>query len=387
MKTVPTSSLAPGSFIDQQVFLDKGYILLTPDSPVTPELVGRLQKWKYAEVFTEGKTREAPADGVSVAAQVPTAKTIDQNIEDAKLAESARTFHQNLSGFTAALLAKYIADGVIPLAEVTEWIKKTIRIVHDARDFILLCLDSEADADHFLVSHAVNSTILSVAIGDFLKAPPHRLIELGQSGLLHEIGMFRLPAELRRSKSAYSPEERKVMSAHTVAGYRVLKGVSAPENVALAALEHHERMDGSGYPRSLTADKITEYARIVAVTCSYDAMVSRRPFREGVRDGHSAIKELLQTSRKQYDDRILKAIVYTLSIYPVGTAVLLSNNQRGVVVRTDSAKPRCPVVKVLADQDGRPVVEPQLVRVSENHGVSISRVLKPEEVGDLRQRA
>jgi len=57
------------------------------------------------------------------------------------------------------------------------------------------------------------------------------------------------------------------------------------------------------------------------------------------------------------------------------------------VVRTDSAKPRCPVVKVLSDQDGRPVVEPQMIRVSENHGVSISRVLKPEEVGDLRQRA
>ena len=135
------------------------------------------------------------------------------------------------------------------------------------------------------------------------------------------------------------------MSTHTVLGYRILKGFSAPENVALAALEHHERIDGSGYPRALTAPKITDYALIIGVVCSYDAMLSRRPFRPGTLDGHATIKDLAQKNRKQYDEKILKALVYTLSVYPVGTAVMLSNNSKGIVVKTDPAKPRCPVVR------------------------------------------
>ena len=148
------------------------------------------------------------------------------------------------------------------------------------------------------------------------------------------------------------------MAAHTLLGYRILKGFSAPENVALAALEHHERIDGSGYPRGLSAPKITDYALIIAVACSYDAMVSRRPFQPGTLDGHATIMDLAQKNRKQYDEKVLKALVYTLSVYPVGTAVLLSNNSKGIVVKTDPAKPRCPSVQVLLDPDGKKLAEP-----------------------------
>ena len=124
-------------------------------------------------------------------------------------------------------------------------------MVHDNRDFLLRFFDMGADGDRYLITHAVNSTILALAVSDYLKTPPHRLIELGNACLLHEIGMFKLPVELRRSSKSLSPEERNAMMAHTLLGYRVLKGFSAPENVALAALEHHERIDGSGYPRKL----------------------------------------------------------------------------------------------------------------------------------------
>jgi hypothetical protein len=229
--------------------------------------------------------------------------------------------------------------------------------------------------------------ILALIIGDYLKAPPHRLIELGNACLLHEIGMLKLPGELRRTPKKLSDDERKVITTHTVLGYRLLKSASAPENVALAAIEHHERMDGSGYPRNLPGDKITEYARIIAVACSYDAIVSRRPFRTSSLDGHSAIKDLLQKNRKQYDDRVLKALVYTLSVYPVGTAVLLSNQGRGIVVKTDPEKPRCPVVKVLRDGDGNKLASPPLVQIAESteeKGVSITGVLSAEEAAELK---
>ncbi len=177
------------------------------------------------------------------------------------------------------------------------------------------------------------------------------------------------------------------MMAHTVLGYRVLKGVSAPENVALAALEHHERIDGSGYPRALLAPKITDYALIIAVVCCYDAMVSRRPFRPGTLDGHATIKDLAQKNRKQYDESILKALVYTLSVYPVGTAVELSNRSRGIVMKTDSTKPRCPMVRVLVDAEGKRLVDPPLIQVTDGEGVTITGVLNAEEARSLKEPA
>jgi len=387
MKGIPLSMLVPNTYFDEPVYLDKSYILLTPDSTVAPELVRRLQKWKYSQVFTDGKPKDTPsylsgADKNSIAPQ-----TIDEDIRDAKQVAVARKFIGEFQGFTAALFAKFAAEGTLNLAEVTEWVKKTIQVVRDCKDCVLLSLEVTADADRYLVTHAVNTTVLAVAIGDYLKAPPHRLIELGNACMLHEIGMTKIPESLQRSARRLSAEERKAMIAHTAMGYRILKGFSAPENVALAALEHHERVDGSGYPRNLAGEKITEYARIIAVACSYDAMVSRRPYRAQSIGGHSAIKEFLQKSRKQYDDRALKALVYTLSVYPVGTPVLLTNGGKAVVVKTDPAAPRYPVVRVIVDPEGKTVSAPPLVQTSEAKGIGIARALDADEARDLLAKA
>lgn len=387
MKGVALSNLVPNSYFDQPVYLDEGFILLTPDSPVTPDLVARLRKWKYDQVYTDGGPKELPSylSGASAASVAP--QTIDEDIKANKQAAAARTFYQELTGFAGALFAKYTSDGQLSLAEVTEWVKKTIQVVHENRDSLLRFVDMNADSDHYLISHAVNTTILSIALGEFLKAPPHRLIELGNACLLHEIGMLKLPAELRKSSQPLNDEQRKVIATHTLLGYRILKGFSAPENVALAALEHHERFDGSGYPRNLPGDKITEYARIIAVACSYDAMISSRPFKAESLDAHTSIKEILQKNRSWYDDKVLKAFVYTLSVYPVGTAVLLTNSSKGLVVKTDPARPRCPVVKVLVDQEGNKLPDPPLVQIAEGKGLGIARVLGAEDAKLIRQLA
>jgi HD-GYP domain-containing protein (c-di-GMP phosphodiesterase class II) len=387
MNGIPLSGLVPGTYFDEPVYLDTSYILLTPDSPVTPELVKRLQKWKYQQVSTDGKAKDVPGYLSSANSTSMTPQTIDEDIQQNAQVAAAQKFHTEFTAFTEGLFAKYTLENLLNLAQVTEWIKKAIQIVHDSRDFLLRFLDVSADGDRYMITHAVNSTILAMAIGDYLKAPPHRLIELGQACLLHEIGMLKLPPELRRTAKSLTPEERKAMSAHTLLGYRILKGFSAPENVALAALEHHERIDGSGYPRALSAPKITDYALIIGVVCSYDAMLSRRPYRPGSFDGHATIRDLAQKNRRQYDEKVLKALVYTLSVYPVGTAVMLSNNSKGVVVKTDPTKPRCPVVRVVFDPDGKKLVDPPQVQVSDTDGLTITGVLAAEEAQKVRDTA
>ena len=387
MKSISLSALVPSEYFDQPVYLDQNYILLTPDSPVTPELVKRLQKWKFAEVFSDGAIKDVPGYLAGSKRSGVSPQTIDEDIHETRQSAGAQKFYNELSNFATALFVKYVADGVLNLAEVTDWVKKTMQMVHDNRDYLLRFLEVGADSERYLITHAVNTTILALAVGDYLKTPPHRLIELGNACLLHEIGMYKLPPELRHSSKALTPEERKLLSAHTILGYRILKGFSAPENVALAALEHHERIDGSGYPRKLAAPKITDYALIIGVACSYDAMMSRRPFRPGTLDGHATIRDLAQKNKKQYDEKILKALVYTLSVYPVGTSVLLSNSSKGIVLRTDPAKPRCPIVKVILDPDGKKLAEPPLIQVSESQGLTIIGVLSADEAKLVKEQA
>ena len=114
-------------------------------------------------------------------------------------------------------------------------------------------------------------------------------------------------------------------------------------------------------------------------------MVSGRPFKTESLDGHSSIRDLLQKHRGHYDDRVLKAFVYTLSVYPVGTAVLLSNKSKGVVVKTDPTRPRCPIVRVVVDPDGNKLDDPPLVQVTEGKGLGITRVLAAEDAKIIRE--
>ena len=385
MKKIPVSTLADGAYFDQPVFLDETFVLLAPDAPVTPALVRRLRKWKYDDVHCDGQTREVPGylavAGAEAAKLAP--QTIDEDIRSDEQREAARAFCTESVTFVAGLFEVFAAEGTVNLGKATEWVKRAITIVRDNRDFVIRYAWAESDSERWLTLHTMRSTLLALLFGDFLKAPPVRLIELGNACLLHDIGMYKLPESLRRSKVALSPDEHKAMSAHTALGYRLLKGFSAPENIALAALEHHERMDGSGYPRGLSGDRITEYARIIAVACSFEAMVSPRPFRPAGFDLHTAIRELLQKDRKQYDDRVLKALVYTLSFFPIGTNVLLSNGGKGVVVRTDPARPRCPVVRVLTDPAGKRPTKALLLQSEEAGGVSVIRALTPAEVKEL----
>jgi HD-GYP domain-containing protein (c-di-GMP phosphodiesterase class II) len=388
MNGIAVSTLQLNSYFDQPVYLEENYILLTPDSPITEELVKRLKRWKYMEVLTEGRAKDVPtflsgADQSSFASQ-----TLDEDIREREHFTAARKFYSEIRIFTSGMFSQFSADGSLNLATVTEWVKRTIQMVRDRRDYLLRAIEMDGNSDDYLVSHSVNSTVLSLIVGEYLKTPPHRLIELGNACLLHEIGMLKLPVELRRTAKKLSDEDRKVITTHTAIGYRILKGISAPENVALAAIEHHERMDGSGYPRNLLGDKITGYARIIAVACSYDAIVSRRPYKTSALDGHSAIKDLLQKNRKQYDDRVLKALVYTLSVYPVGTAVLLSNQSKGIVVKTDPEKPRCPVVRVTMDPDGKKPAGSALIQTSESSdgkGISVLHALGVDESRDVRE--
>ena len=155
--------------------------------------------------------------------------------------------------------------------------------------------------------------------------------------------------------------------------------------VSAAVLEQGERLDGSGYPRKLTAEKISLYGKILSVTTSYTAAISKRPFRENL-DGHSGIMDLLKGIGKRYDEKVLKALVLLLSVYPVGTHVLLTNGAKGVVVKTSPQDPKHPVVKLLINEDGHPYMKQPMLQTSADEQIQIRRTLKEPEVAEIHKK-
>ncbi len=378
MKRILVNDLKVNSHFDAPLYLDDRYVILSPDIPVSLELVNRLKEWSFREVMTAGRQVDAPPKQV---AEEPRAAVpdLEETPEDKESRGRVAAFYLQLTNQTVQLYRKLMEDNSLDVKGASDRVKEIIDLARDHRDLLLSCLAAERPVDNYLTSHCAATAVLAVAMGGFLKLPPHRLIELGTAALLHKVGMIKLPAALYTSTKVFSAQERKALAAHPLAAYRLLKGFSVNENIARAVLEHQERNDGSGYPRGLKGDAISAYARILSVASSYVAITSRRPFRDAS-DGHSAMTDLLRTTRAAYDERVLKAIVCVLSVYPLGLHVLLNNGMQAVVYRADPDDARCPIVKPLADAEGRRIVDAPLIKTSIERHVVISRVLHPSEI-------
>lgn len=232
------------------------------------------------------------------------------------------------------------------------------------------------NVENYFIPHMVNTALFAIAIGDFLKLPPHRLIDLGNSAFLHEIGMTKIPQAIYMKSDKLTDDELKVLRTHTVWGYKILRSFSVPENLATSALEHHERLDGTGYPRKMKGEAIPFNSRVISVACTYDASVSYRPFKQSP-DQHAVILDLLTVQKSKYDDSILKALVFSLSVFPLGTHVILSNGTKGIVYKTNPQDPKFPSVKLTHDEKGKKITEHLIVTTSKEKGITIVRTLKP----------
>lgn len=381
MNSVPLKDLISDSYFSEPVFLDEKYILLTPETPVTTALVNRLAEWEFRQVLTDGSVMSDAIMDESELEGEDAKPLTSQSADDRENMGKVSLFYEQFLRYVDSVYTRYVTKNEILIKELSDKIKGLCDTVAANKRYILRVLSSSAASSNYLVNHSVRSTVLAVVLGSHLKLPPHRLIELGVACVLHEIGMVRLPPQLYMAGRQLTPAERKSITAHPILGYNILKEKQFPLSISLAALEHHERMNGTGYPRSLSGDKISVYARIIAVACSYDAVTAARPFREA-KEGYEGMVDLLKNEGKQYDDTVIKALVYSLSIYPIGSYVLLSNGKSAQVIDVNPENPRLPVVLILGTRtpDGKEII----LQTSEQ-GTRIARPMTHKEAEQLRQ--
>jgi HD-GYP domain-containing protein (c-di-GMP phosphodiesterase class II) len=368
MQDFPITGITPGYFFSQPVFLDEGFVLTVPEVPVSAQLLRELGTWGFGAVKSAG-TMQATYSVESEASS-----SAGHN-DDAKLTE-ARAFYDDIHNFARTVFSDAELKGSVSYRLIAAKMPLVIKQVQANKRYILQVEKDYADSRIYQqASHAVRSTILSIIIGIQRKLPIHKMIELAIAAFVHEIGMVRLPVSVTNSTSDLTPAERKQIQTHPLLGFTLLKDNNFPMTVCAAAAEHHERENGSGYPRHLSGANIGEYSKIVSVACSYEAITSKRSYHLA-RSGFEGIIDILKNKDRGYDDATVKALVMSVSIYPIGSYVLLSNDKKAQVIDTYSANPRYPMVELVDEvsPDGKhPVVETSPV------GLSIVRVLNKEQ--------
>ena len=144
---------------------------------------------------------------------------------------------------------------------------------------VLNMLHNMRQYDDFTYMHCINVSLLNNILGTWLGLNDHDIEILTLGGLLHDVGKLTVPDDIIRKPTKLSPVEYNIIKTHTVQGYKILQKYSLDENIKDIALMHHERCDGSGYPLNLTADRISPYAKITAISDVYDAMTAARIYR------------------------------------------------------------------------------------------------------------
>ena len=203
-----------------------------------------------------------------------------------------------------------------------------------------------------IIAHSVNTAIYTLKLLSAVGAGKTQTMVIGASALLHDIGLYEVPNEILY-KRTFTPKEYNLLKMHPMVGHKIL---SPPDNdhkiIPAITLNHHERVDGSGYPRGLA--HLSASAEFVAMADFFEALTHVRPQR-GLMTPHQGMKMLLESKKGKFSPRALKAFVDTYSLFPVGSTVQLNTGEVGSIVKTHMHYPLRPIVRILLDREGRSV--------------------------------
>lgn len=203
-------------------------------------------------------------------------------------------------------LADALAYGIDVLRTRSEHEQHTTILQHALEQSIQTISETLAARDPYTAGHQQKVSRLAVAIAQEMGLPEDRVHGIHLAAIIHDLGKIRIPAEILSKPGKLNDLEYMLIKTHPQAGYDILKDVKFPWPIAEIVLQHHERMDGSGYPRGLKGDAILLEARVIAVADLIDAMSSHRPYRPA-RGIKAAMAELKRTRGKLYDTDVVDA--------------------------------------------------------------------------------
>jgi HD-GYP domain-containing protein (c-di-GMP phosphodiesterase class II) len=260
----------------------------------------------------------------------------------------------------------------------------SVQLLQEIREnpdsFVGFILGGEVSGNE-LAKSSVNTAILSALTAQELKLPNHKINKVVPGALLHDIGMLRLSKGITEKKGGLSEAELEQIKSHPMHTSKIVtKELFGPHEVNLIALQHHERWDGQGYPDKLVGQAIDIGARIVSVADAFEAMVSKKSYRNSM-IGYQAVRNLLSDNARRFDPAVIIAFTKIMGIYPIGSVLRLNNGSLARVVSIHIDAPMRPKVQMLTDRKGNalPSGSMAIVDLLEDRTLFIKEAIDPAD--------
>lgn len=336
-KKMLTANLKPGMVSSEAAYTYSNHLVIQSNTTLTPDIIDKLKYYaiKSIRVYVQEES-ETAATAVSEPTLGPNQgldfngptyfERVQQTEQFVQFKEtftnSVDTFKQQLNDIVTINSSDIVKD---MLGEVDGILSRTRNSLH-----LLDMLQCLRGFDDMTYMHSMNVALICNVIGNWLGLPSDEMNVLLICGLLHDIGKLKIPPDIISKPGKLTDDEFDLIRSHPKLGYDILRPKDLDNRIKLAALQHHERFNGSGYPRHLTGPEISNFSSIVAIADVYDAMTSNRVYRKGICP--FKVIGILEQEKDLYEPSILYLFMKrTVEAY-INSEVMLSNNERGKVV-------------------------------------------------------
>ncbi|MBF0107768.1 MAG: HD domain-containing protein [Magnetococcales bacterium] len=297
----------------------------------------------------------------------------------------ATKLQERFDGDVARFFKEMFAGQAVQPEPIVQGVREVMSSVLRQEQALLgLTLLKQRGGGHHV--HAVNVSTLMMIFCKFLGEPVAMTELMGQAGIFHDLGVTRIPGSILEKETPLSVPEVKVLQTHVHETAGILKEMKIQEGVIQrVALEHHERLDGTGYPQRIKGTAISREGRIGAIVNDFENLTGTRPFRKPI-PHHDALRRMMGMADRYYDKVLLQKFVRCVGVYPMGTILRLKNRHVVMVVGNHATHLLHPIVRVVADSSGRIVTHGQwinLVEKKEDPGYKIEGPTPPPVGLDL----
>lgn len=345
MRRIATKDCTAGMVLAKPVYNEIGLVLIGIDVELTENMISRLLQLEVDSVYIhDPRTDDIVIDD-----------PISDKTREIALKEIKTTFNELFLG-QRSIIKKDLNSVFKP---VLENMISDLKMNRNA----MLMLSNIYIKDLYLYTHSLNVGLYTISIGMAKGYSQDQILDLGLGALLHDIGKTEIPISILEKESTLTKDEYDLIKKHTTYGFNILrKEHGIPLLAAHCAFQHHERLNGTGYPRGIMGNEIHEYARIVAIVDVYDALVSKRVYKAPILP-HEALEYLYTKAGSEFDKEILEIFRKTIAIYPIGVNLTLSSGESGIVIDVNSNIPDRPIMRIL-EKDNKPLKEPYEIDLS-----------------------
>jgi HD-GYP domain-containing protein (c-di-GMP phosphodiesterase class II) len=311
MRLIPIEKLKPGMNLSRTIFRDQdGKILLRPNVVLKSSYIQKIKdlKYQYVYIMEPGDEEQAPA-----------------NLEPLR----EETLFQ-----ARRLIKKYFAlikqNKTIEISGIKSVIGEIVDQIIRNPNIVYNMVDIRSH-DDYTYAHSVNVCVISIMIGVVLNLNRKQLETLGMGAILHDIGKILIDHKILNKPTKLEPLESELVRRHAKDGYEMLRKKDDINFLAShIVLQHHEREDGSGYPRGLTGKRIHIFSKIVAVADAYDAMTSNRVYQKEI-TSLQAIEEIKREASRKFNAAVVEAFLQVVTPFPIGSTIVFENGATGIV--------------------------------------------------------